>query len=95
MIAIAWDSPDKNAKDTLIKEFHKSTNFQYPCINRWTGTSYSYGKFWKRDLNFEEYFDYCFFFFSYQQFCFISLKNFTYIKHIVIHLFIYYWRCKL
>jgi hypothetical protein len=60
MISIAWDSSDKSGKDTLIKEFHKSTNFQYPCINRWTGTSYSYGKFWNRDLNFEEYLKYDF-----------------------------------
>jgi len=53
---IAWDSPDKCGKDSLIAEFHKKTNYKYPCINRFTGTSYSYGKFWNRDeLPFDEY----------------------------------------
>ena len=39
----------------MINAFHSATNYKYPVIDRFTGTSYAYGKFWNRDLNYEEY----------------------------------------
>ena len=47
---------DKSGKTTLIKAFHERTNYRYPCIDRFTPTSYAYGQLRNRDLNYNEYF---------------------------------------
>ena len=52
---LSFDGTDKVGKDTLIAAFHKATGYQYSAINRWSGTSYAYAKFWKRDLDFKSY----------------------------------------
>jgi len=52
---LAFDSPDKCGKDTLIAAFHKATGYKYPAINRFTGTSISYADFWNRDLDEQPY----------------------------------------
>ena len=52
---LAFDSPDKCGKDTLIAAFHKATGYKYPAINRFTGTSISYADFWARDLKEQPY----------------------------------------
>jgi thymidylate kinase len=53
---LIYEGIDKTGKTTLIKEFHKATNFQYSCIDRFSGTSYAYGKFRNRRLNYDNYF---------------------------------------
>jgi thymidylate kinase len=52
---VIFEGADKTGKDSLIKEFHKLTNYKYSCINRFSGTSYAYGKFWKRNLDYKKY----------------------------------------
>ena len=54
---LAFDSPDKCGKDTLITAFHKATGYKYPVINRFTGTSMAYADFWNRDFDNKEYLD--------------------------------------
>jgi len=51
------DGENKTGKDTLIKALHKATNYKYPVINRWCMTSFVYGKYFKRDLDFNSYFN--------------------------------------
>jgi len=60
MSIICFSGGDKSGKSTLRSELilalHKKTNFIYPIINdRFTETSWVYGKFHERQLNFDEY----------------------------------------
>jgi len=48
---VAFEGTDKTGKDTLINNFHKATNYIYPCINRFSGTSFAYSKYHKRNLD--------------------------------------------
>lgn len=55
MTFLIFDSIDKCGKDSLIQEFHKATNFKFSAINRWSGTSFSYGKLYNRKLEYRDY----------------------------------------
>lgn len=55
MTFLIVDGSDKVGKDTLIAAFHKATGYKYSAINRWGATSFAYGKFWNRDLDFKGY----------------------------------------
>jgi hypothetical protein len=52
---LIFEGADKSGKTTIIKEFHKATNFKYSCIDRFSGTSFAYNLFWERNLNNKEY----------------------------------------
>ena len=54
---LIFDSGDKAGKDSLIAAFHKATGFKYSAINRWSGTNFSYGKFFNRKLDYNFYFN--------------------------------------
>ena len=57
MVFLIFEGTDKTGKSTLISEVHKATQFKYPIIDRFSGSSVAYGKFRKRDLKYEQYFE--------------------------------------
>jgi len=54
---IIFSGVDKTGKDTLIRKVHELTNYKYPIINRFTESTYAYGKFRKRKLNYDKIFE--------------------------------------
>jgi len=55
MVFIILDGENKSGKSTLIKEFHKASNYKYSAIDRFSLTSFSFGKANDRILNYKDY----------------------------------------
>ena len=47
---LIFEGADKVGKTTLIKAFHKLTNYKYPIIDRFTGTTWVYDKLFNRNV---------------------------------------------
>jgi len=55
MFTIVLESVDKCGKSTIIRALHKRTNYRYPILDRFTGSSISYGKHNNRKLDYNLY----------------------------------------
>ena len=53
---LIFEGANKSGKSSLIKAFHLSTNYKYSVIDRFSLTSYAFGKAQNRDLDYNSYF---------------------------------------
>lgn len=57
MTFIAVDGLDRVGKSSLIKALHELTNYKYQIVDRFTGSTYAYGKLRDRDIDYEAIFE--------------------------------------
>lgn len=58
MIIVLVEGLDKSGKSTLIRELHKATRYEYPIVDRFTGSTYAYGMLNYREIDYSKIFEF-------------------------------------